>query len=57
MQRASQRDRNSDGSEKKDGQQGKSDSKGEFGERESEAYVDWGQVGGGCAVIEDLHTP
>ena len=29
-------------------------SKGEFGERESEAYVDWGQVGGGCAVIEDL---
>ena len=40
-----------DGSEKKDGQQ---NNKGEFGKRESEAYVDGRQVGGGCAVIEDL---
>jgi len=54
MQRAHQRDRHSNGAEKKGRAARQQKSKGEFGKRESEAYVDGRQVGGGCAVIEDL---
>ena len=44
MQRAHQRDRHSDGSEKKDGQQGNKKGKGEFGERESELTSTGGRL-------------
>ena len=54
MQRAHQRDRHSDGSKQKDGQQSNKKTQGGVWRKGVGAYVDGRQVGSGCAVIEDL---